>query len=175
MRGLRAPAIAIAFVVLASPLAVSSQTTAPAGSEPFPDSVFGEVVTETTVTRITKPLAASPTPGNAAEPLAFPKAPDALHLHVEVRGNCAHVYAKHEHQAWITRGPDPAGPRAGVDVIHLHSMIGSDAQTKPCPGTDTCQRTEKEYNAGCRRSCASASATHRGMTARTSSSCMWEN
>lgn len=99
------------------------------------------------------------------------KSSELLYLHVEVRGQCAWFFAKHEHQAYVTKGKD--GPRTPVQLIQLHSNIGGDRQTKECKNTEWCARTEEEYNLGCRRSCVSATAVHNGSKWGTNETCIW--
>jgi hypothetical protein len=98
---------------------------------------------------------------------------ETLWLHPEVRGTCSWIHAKHEHQAFITRG-SPDGPRMAIDRIDLISEIGGDRQVKTCNGSEWCARTEHEYNLGCRRSCVTARATHSGYgTWMSGQSCIW--
>ncbi len=103
---------------------------------------------------------------------SFLSAPAQLFLTVEVKGQCALVYAKHEHQAYVTQGR--GGPRQPIRRIDLHSNIAGDRQTKTCENTEFCGRTEEEYNIGCRRSCVSATGTlQTGQKWFVNEACIW--
>ena len=98
---------------------------------------------------------------------------DTLWLHVRVKGECSFLYAKHEHEAYVTRGAKD-GPRKSIDRIVLHNSIGGDRQDKTCRKTSGCGRTEHEFNLGCRRSCVAATATHAGYGSwDTRTVCIW--
>lgn len=99
--------------------------------------------------------------------------PRKLFLHTKVRGRCAGIYARHEHEAYITRDT-ATGPQYPIDDITLHSWIGGHKKSKSCPNASWCYRKEKEYNLGCRRSCAQAVAKQEGFgTWRGDKACIW--
>jgi len=96
----------------------------------------------------------------------------SLILTAHVKGSgCVYYYAKHEHEAYVTRSDN--GARFNVEKIVLHSNIGGDFKSMTCTNTSSCGRTEQEYNLGCRHSCASATATYRGQTWGTAWTCIW--
>ena len=100
-------------------------------------------------------------------------APDTLYLHRRLRGECAWFYARHEHEAFVTRG-SPNGPRFAVADLQLMSSIDGRERVRDCGTASACTHVEKDYHVGCRRSCTSARATHPGCgTAQTEEGCIW--
>lgn len=84
--------------------------------------------------------------------------PGKLYLHVRAHVQCAYFYAKHEHESFVTRDA-PSGPRFPIESLSLLSTFGGSKTSKTCNNSSSCGRTEKEYNLGCRESCAAGRAT----------------
>lgn len=94
-------------------------------------------------------------------------------IHTRIAGKCAYLYAEHEHEGFVTRDA-PDGPRMAVAHIDLHSNIGGEAQVRTCDGTDSCGRTEKEVNVGCRHSCTYSTVRDpRYQTGSSPEQCIW--
>lgn len=94
-------------------------------------------------------------------------------IHTRIAGKCAFFYAEHEHEGYVTRDSEN-GPRMSVARLDLHSNIAGDRQTKTCTSTDSCGRTEREVNIGCRHSCTYTTLTDpRYVQTNSPEQCMW--
>jgi hypothetical protein len=78
-----------------------------------------------------------------------------LHVHVSRTCDPFGLYAKYEHETFVTED----GARRTVRVLVFYSDISNDRKDITCNDSELCVRTEQEYRYGCRRSCVRGVAT----------------